>query len=150
MLVPSIFEDNFTDDLFNDMFYFPFSSNDWGYKPAKRVQSMNTDVQEFEDSYQIDYELPGFAKEDIQAELKDGYLTVKASKNDSKDEKDKEGKFIRRERSYGECQRSFYVGEDLTQEDIKASFENGVLKLIIPKKQPQPKVEEKHYIAIEG
>ena len=90
-------------------------------------------------------------KEDIQAELKDGYLIINAKHEDKQDEKDDKGKFIRKERYYGSYQRSFYVGDAVQQEDIKASFENGVLTLEVPKKAEEPeKVEEKHYISIEG
>ena len=94
--------------------------------------------------------LPGYNKDDVKGELKDGYLIVSATTNINNDEKDEDGKYIRRERYSGSCQRSFYVGEDVTQEDIKAKFENGTLKLMIPKKESQPKVEEQKYILIEG
>ena len=88
-------------------------------------------------------------KENVQAELKDGYLTITASNNTEKEEKDENGKFIRRERYYGNCTRSFYVGDVVEQEDIKARFENGVLVIDIPKKEAKPKIEEKKFIAIE-
>lgn len=144
MLAPSIFRDNFVDDFFNDMVFEPFR---YGQK-GKTSVGMNADVQEFENGYQVDLELPGFKKEDIQAELKDGYLTITASHTESNEEKNKKGEFIRRERYTGECSRSFYVGESITQEDIKASFENGILKLDIPKKEATPKVEERKLIEI--
>lgn len=144
MLAPSIFRDNFVDDFFNDMFFAPFSYSQKG----KRVVGMNADVQEFEDGYQVDLELPGFRKEEIQAELMDGYLTITASHSESSEEKNKKGEFIRRERYTGECSRSFYVGENVTQEDIGASFENGILRLHIPKKEAVPKVEERKLIEI--
>ena len=144
MLAPSIFRDNFVEDFFNDMVFEPFT---YGQKGKKAI-GMNADVQEFEDGYQVDLELPGFKKEDIQAELKDGYLTITASHTESNDEKNKKGEFIRRERYTGECSRSFYVGENVTQEDINASFENGILKLDIPKKEATPKVEERKLISI--
>lgn len=150
MLVPSIFEDNFTDDLFNDFFKMPFGRRDFGLANSSITGGMSTDVQEFDDKYQLDLELPGFKKEDIQAELKDGYLTINAKHEENKDEKDEKGKFIRRERYSGQCQRSFYVGDAITQEDIKANFENGVLKVEVPKKEAKPRVEEKKPIAIEG
>ena len=148
MLVPSIFSNNFVDSFFNDTFdsmfddmlRTPFSSGGFG--------AMSTDVQDLGDSYQLEMELPGYAKEDLKADLKDGYLTITAQHNSEKDEKDEKGKFVRRERYTGHCQRSFYVGEGVKQEDIKASFENGVLKLLVPKKDA-PAVEEKKYIAIE-
>ena len=94
--------------------------------------------------------MPGFAKEDIRAELKDGYLTVKAQSSQDRDEKDENGRYIRRERYSGSCQRSFFVGQEVTQEDIKARFENGILKLSVPKREALPKAEENRYIAIEG
>ncbi len=144
MLAPSIFRDNFVDDFFNDMFFAPFG---YGQKGKKAI-GMNADVQEFEDSYQVDLELPGFRKEDIQAELRDGYLTITASHSETNEEKNKKGEFIRRERYTGECSRSFYVGEGVTQEDISAGFENGILKLHIPKKEAVPKVEERKLIEI--
>ena len=144
MLAPSIFRDNFVDDFFSDMFFSPFG---YGQKGKKSI-GMNADVQEFADGYQVDLELPGFQKEDIQAELKDGYLTITASHSESNEEKNKKGEFIRRERYTGECSRSFYVGENVTQEDINASFENGILRLQIPKKEAIPKVEERKLIEI--
>ncbi len=110
---------------------------------------MNTDVKEKENAYELDIELPGFKKEDVRAELKDGYLTISATQNTNRDEKDEKGSYIRRERYSGSCSRSFYVGEGVKQEDIHARFENGVLKLEVPKADKQ-KVEEKKYIAIEG
>ncbi|MFT3985893.1 MAG: Hsp20/alpha crystallin family protein [Lachnospiraceae bacterium] len=144
MLAPSIFRDNFVDDFFNDMVFAPFGYGQRG----KKAIGMSADVQEFEDRFQVDLELPGFQKEDIQAELKDGYLTITASHSESNEEKNKKGEFIRRERYTGECSRSFYVGENVTQEDISAGFENGILKLSIPKKEAVPKVEERKLIEI--
>jgi HSP20 family molecular chaperone IbpA len=113
-------------------------------------EMMSTDVKETENGYEVIMNLPGFAKEDVKGEIKDGYLTVTATTNTSKDEKDAEGKYIRRERYSGSCSRSFYVGEDVTQDDIKAKFEDGTLKLSIPKKEPEQKEEQKRYIEIEG
>ena len=145
MLVPIIFNDSFTDRFFDDMFRFPFDT-----VRKSQVPGMNVDVQEFEDRYLMDIELPGYAKEDIQADLKDGYLTISANHTENQDEKDEEGKYIRRERYYGQCQRSFFVGKELTEEDIKASFKDGILKLTVPKKEKNPAVEERKQIAIEG
>lgn len=145
MLVPSIFEDNFVDSFFDDMLSFPFDT-----VRKSKVPGMNVDVQEFDDRYLMDLELPGYAKDDIQADLKDGYLTISANHTEDKEEKDNDGKYIRRERYYGQCQRSFFVGKEITEEDIKASYKDGILKLMIPKKQPQAAVEEKKYITIEG
>ncbi|WP_281627259.1 Hsp20/alpha crystallin family protein, partial [Traorella massiliensis] len=109
---------------------------------------MKTDIKDAGDSYELDMDLPGFKKEDVKIELENGYLTISADKNHEVDDKDDKGNYIRQERYYGSCSRSFYVGEDVTHEDIKARFESGVLHLNIPKKD-QPKVEEKKYISIE-
>ena len=144
MLVPSIFDNNFMDDFFDDMFRFPYG------KTTGRVPGMNVDVQEFDDKYQLDVELPGYAKEDIHADLKNGYLTISAQHSENRDEKDEDGRYIRRERYQGSCQRSFYVGTEVTQEDIHASFKDGVLKMEIPRKGAKPAVENKRYIQIEG
>ncbi|ROR29257.1 HSP20 family molecular chaperone IbpA [Mobilisporobacter senegalensis] len=142
MLVPSIFEKNFFEDFFNDTFTTPF-------KFMNNNRIMNTDVQELGDKYQLEIELPGYAKEDIKAELKDGYLTIEASHNEEKEENDKNGNYIRRERYSGTCRRSFYVGDKITEEEIKANFSNGVLKLEIPKMTNIPEIEDKKYITIE-
>ena len=147
MLVPSIFNDNFVDDMFDEMFAMPFETS---RKMMKQSPMMNTDIQEYDNEYQMNLELPGFQKEDIQAELRNGYLVISATHAETNDEKDKTGRFIRKERYSGQCQRSFYVGKQVTQDEIKASFENGVLKLIIPKKPEEQPVDQKKYIAIEG
>ena len=110
---------------------------------------MKTDVHEHEDKYEVDIDLPGFKKDEITLDLEKGYLTVMAAKGLDKDEKDKKGKLIRQERYAGSMQRTFFVGENLTEEDVKAKFEDGVLKLIIPKKEA-PKLPEKKTIMIEG
>lgn len=144
MLLPSIFSNNFLDDFFDNSFSFREDGN------PERTAAMNADIREFEDRYQIDLELPGVRKENIQAELKDGYLVVNAKQEDHSQEKDSSGRYIRRERYYGVYQRSFYVGEGLRQEDIKAGFENGVLTVSVPKLEARPAVEKKHYISIEG
>lgn len=149
MLVPSIFNSNLNNDFFNnsfdDMFRDMFRPS---YGRMSTQSCMSTDIQDLGDSYRMDVELPGYEKKDLKADLKDGYLTISAERSDNKEEKDENGKFVRRERYMGSCQRSFYVGENITQEDIHASFENGILKLTIPKKEA-PAVEEKKYIAIE-
>ena len=131
-------------DVFDDLFY---DSND-SFKNYSNVNAMRTDICEQNDQYLLNMELPGFKKEDIQMELKDGYLLVSATKNADTEEKDDQGHVIRRERYSGSCRRSFYVG-DIRQEDIKASFDNGELKITIPKDNVK-QVEEKKYIAIEG
>lgn len=137
MLMPSIFRKGFIDDVFED--------------DLKKQSSFGkTDIKELKDNYLLEIELPGFNKEDIKAEINNGYLIVTAAHNENKDEKDKEGKYIRKERYSGHCTRSFYVGENLKEEDIKGKFENGILKLEVPKKAAEEKVEEKKYIQIEG
>ena len=122
-------------DLFDEMFSDPFFTTP--FETAGRSSLMKTDIQEKDGSYVIDMELPGYTKEDIQAELKDGYLTISANHTENKDEKDNKGKYLRRERFQGTCKRTFYVGEDIRQEDIKAAFQNGVLRLAVPKEAPQ-------------
>ena len=112
-------------------------------------QIMNTDVKETDNGYEVDIDLPGFKKEDVKAELHDGYLTISAAKNVNNDEKKEDGKYIRKERFSGNMSRSFYVGDNITQEDIHAKYEDGILKLTVPKKE-EKKVEEKNYINIEG
>ena len=150
MLVPSIFGDN----LFDDFMDFPFEDDFWGRKNplygknAKRM--MKTDIRETDGSYELDVDLPGFKKDEIQASLENGYLTISAAKGLDKDEKDKEGKYIRQERYAGAMSRSFYVGDGVTQDEIKAKYEDGILKLSIPKKEKKPAVEQDHHIAIEG
>ena len=142
MLMPSIFGENLLDDFFD----FPFR----GSYRTTGTDLMRTDIKEKDGNYEITMNLPGVKKEDVKAELKDGYLTVSASSSRNTDEKDEEGKYIRSERHSGSCTRSFYVGEDVTETDIKAKFENGTLTLMVPKKDEQPAVENKKYIAIEG
>ena len=149
MLMPSIFNDN----VFDDFFDFPFYDD----KAEKKLYGhhaanlMKTDIQEHEDGYTLEMDLPGFKKEEIQIELNNGYMTISAAKGLDEDEKDKKsGKYIRRERYTGSCQRSFYVGEDVTEEDIKAEFKHGILKLFVPKKEAKSAVEQKKYVSIEG
>lgn len=134
---------NFFEDMFGgDPFFSDFFKKE-------ETALMKTDIKEQDGTYLLDMDLPGYGKEDISAELKDGYLTVTAQKNQENDEKDEEGNYLRRERYYGSCKRSFYVGENIKQEDIKASFKDGVLQLQVPKAEA-PKLEDKSkYIAIE-
>ena len=149
MMMPSIFGEN----LFDDWMDFPFDDDFFGRKNplyGKHAKNMmKTDVRETENGYELDIDLPGFKKDEISAELKDGYLTISVAKGLDKDEKEKDGKYIRRERYAGSMSRSFYVGGGVEQEDIHARYENGILKLSIPKKDAR-KVEEKKYISIEG
>lgn len=144
MLVPSIFSDSFVDDFFRDA----FGASNRLTRPHSG-SLMNADVKEFDDRYEMALELPGYSKEEIQAELKDGYLFIQAEHKEENDAKDNNGKFIRKECFTGRCQRSFYVGEQVKQEDIRASFQNGMLNLEIPKMAAVPAVEERKYIAIE-
>ena len=147
MLLPSIFGESLFDDFFDD-FARPAKNVVRYNTPATSI--MKTDIREHESGFELDIDLPGYKKEDVNAELKDGYLVITASNKSDKDEKDEKGQYIRRERYYGSCSRSFYVGEDVTEEDIKAKFEDGILKISVPKKEAKPQVEEKKYIAIEG
>ncbi len=147
MLMPSIFGENLFDDFFND-FARPSKSLMRYQTPASNV--MRTDIKETASGYELDIDLPGYKKSEVQAELKEGYLTINASTSRDDGEKNKDGQYIRRERYYGSCSRSFYVGDAVTQEDIKARFEDGILKVCVPKKEAKPEVEESKYIAIEG
>ena len=145
MMMPSIFGESLLDDFFG--FRDPFRE----YPVVDKNSLMKTDVKESETGYQLEISLPGYQKENIHAELENGYLTVHATTSRQKDEKDDTtGKYIRRERFSGSCSRSFYVGEDITEEDIKAKYENGVLMLAIPKKEVKKIEESKKMIAIEG
>ena len=150
MLMPSIFGENLFDDDWMD---FPFERDFWGRKNPLYGKNANkimkTDIREHDGGYELDVDLPGFKKDEINVELENGYLTISATKGLDKDEQDKKGKYIRRERYAGAMQRSFYVGDAVTQEDIKAKFEDGILKLSIPKKDAKA-VETKKTIAIEG
>ena len=148
MLMPSIFVENLFDDIFDGDFFTPAAGSN-RYSNANTAV-MKTDVRENQDSFDIDIDLPGYKKDDVKAELKDGYMTITAEKNDSNEEKDKKGNYIRRERFYGTCSRSFYVGDDVTEEDIKAKFEDGILKINVPKKEKKEEIPQKKYICIEG
>lgn len=143
--------------LFDEFFDFPFYDDRDMRKMERELYGrrgknlMKTDVKEKEEGYELTMDLPGFKRDEVTAQLKDGYLTISAAKGLDKDAKEQEsGRYIRRERYAGACQRSFYVGEDITEEDIRASFKHGILKLFVPKKEARAAVEKKHYIAIEG
>ena len=146
MLMPCILGENLFNDDWMD-FGFPEVDKALYGKHAGHV--MKTDVKETDAGYEVDIDLPGFKKDEISDKLDDGYLTISASKGLDKDEKNKEGKYIRKERYAGAMSRSFYVGGDVTEEDIKAKYEDGILRLSIPKKEAKA-VENKKYIAIEG
>lgn len=140
MLMPSIFGEN----LIDDFSFYPFK----GYKEKSNV--MKTDVKEEDDKYEIDMSIPGVNKEDIKAELKDGYLIVSAATSSENEEKDSKQRYIRRERYFGSCSRSFYVGKEITQEEIKAKYQNGVLTIEVPKKDEKKKeMDDRKYISIE-
>ena len=147
-MLPSIFGENLFDDFFDDDFgMFPVwnGRNPLYGKHAKNL--MKTDVRETEDTYEVDVDLPGFKKDEISVDLKDGYLTISAAKGLDKDEKDKKGKYIRQERYAGAMSRSFYVG-DVEPKDVTASYEDGILKLSMPK-HPKKELPKSSTIAIE-
>ena len=153
MMMPSIFGEDLIDEFMDG---FPCYDDSDMKKLEKKLYGhhaknlMKTDIKEDDTSYELEMDLPGFKKEEVKVSLKDGYLTIAAAKGLNQDEKEKEtGKYIRKERSAGACERSFYVGENLTEEDIKAKFKHGILTLTIPKKEAKA-VEENNYIAIEG
>ena len=152
MLRPSIFGESLFDDWMDDFEkdfakeLFPAKSPLYG-KHAKNM--MKTDVRETDNGYEVDIDLPGFKKDEVNVQLNDGYITISAAKGLDKDEKDKKtGKYIRRERYAGSMSRSFYVGADVKQEDIHAKYESGILQLTIPKKDSKA-IEQDNYIAIE-
>lgn len=145
MLMPSIFGEN----LFDEMMRFP-GERDFFQRsglPEMGKDLMKTDIREVNGNYELDIDLPGFKKEDMKLQLKDGNLTIQASRTDNKDEK---GRYIRRERYTGHCSRSFYIGKSIRQEDVHAKYEDGILKLTFPKEETKKEIEEKKYIAIEG
>lgn len=142
--------------LFDDLFDFPFFDEPEVKKAEKKLYGhhakgiMKTDVQENDSCYTMEMDLPGFAKEDVKVSLQDGYLTISAEKDHLSDNDEGEhGKYIRRERIYGSCSRSFYIGEDVTEKDIKGEFKHGILKLTIPKIQPKEIDNSQKYIEIE-
>ncbi len=146
MLMPSVYGRDFFDDLM-DGFGFPDVNKKLYGRHAKNM--MKTDIRETDEGYEVIMDLPGFKKDEIEVQLENGYLTVSAAKGLDKDEADKKGKYICRERYAGEMGRSFYVGEDILDTDIHARFENGILKLDVPKKEAKA-VETKKHVAIEG
>ena len=145
MLMPSIFGEN----LFDDWMDFSFPDIDKALYGKHAKNEMKTDVRETEDGYELDIDLPGFKKDEVTAQLDNGYLTIQASKGLDKEQKDKKGKYIRKERYAGSMSRSFYVGDAITEEDVHAKYEDGILKLSVPKKVAKA-VEQTKHIAIEG
>ncbi len=148
LYVPSLFSENLMDDWMDD-----FESEFFGRKNplyGKHARNMmKTDVKETDNGYEVAVDLPGFKKDEISLELKDGYLTITASKGLDKDEEDKKGRMIRQERYAGAMSRSFYVGDGVAEEEVKAKFENGVLMLSIPKKEEKSQEPERKLITIE-
>ena len=148
MLMPSIFGENLFDD-FDRWMDTSFRDVDKALYGKHAKNMMKTDVKETDSGYEVDVDLPGFKKDEIQLELNDGYLTISAEKGLDKDEENEKKHYLRRERYAGGMSRSFYVGEGITEKDIHAKYEYGILKLSIPKEQPKA-VPEKHLISIEG
>ena len=153
MLMPSIFGEDLFDDFMRD---FPFYDDKQARRAEKKLYGhrgrnlMKTDIRETDGSYELEMDLPGFTKDEVKVSLENGYLTVQAAKGLDEDEQEKKtGRYIRRERYAGACERSFYVGEDVTQEEIKGEFKHGILRLSIPRKEAKPAVPEKKYIVIE-
>lgn len=143
MLMPSIFSRDFMDDLF-DMPQRTYT------KSYSANGLMKTDIKESEEGFTVEMDLPGFCREDISAELKDGYLTVTATaKKAEENTSDKKEKYVQKERFHATCNRSFYVGDNMKQEDIKAKYENGVLTLQVPKKEEIPEEQTKKFITID-
>ncbi|MCI9664610.1 MAG: Hsp20/alpha crystallin family protein [Lachnospiraceae bacterium] len=149
MMMPSIFRENLFDDLMESFAFPTFPDVDRALYGKNAKKLMKTDVKETQDGYVVDIDLPGFKKEEIQMQLENGYLTVNASKGLEKEEKNEDGRYVRRERYAGSMSRSFYVGENVTENDIHPKYENGILTFSLPKEEKRA-VEEKKYIAIEG
>ena len=156
MLLPRVFGEDLLDDFFgwDD---FPFFDDKYSRNMEKKLYGrraknlMKTDIRETEEGYELTIDLPGVKREDVKASLENGYLTISAQKGFDQEETEKKtGRYIRRERYAGACQRSFYVGDGVTEDEIKGEFKHGILRLTIPKKEARPAVEEKKYIAIEG
>lgn len=149
MMMPSIFKEN----LFDEMMSFPWDDELFGRKSplyGKQAKNlMKTDVKESDNGYELTIDLPGFKKEELSAELNQGYLTISAQKSLEQDNSGQDGSYIRRERYFGNTSRTFYVGENVTQEEIRARYEDGLLKLSIPKKEAKT-IEDQRRIAIEG
>ena len=153
MLRPSIFGEDLFDNFMNDFRFpsfpaFPDVDKELYGKHAKNM--MKTDVKETDKEFEVDIDLPGFKKDEIQMQLENGCLTVSAAKGLDKDEQDKDGRYIRRERYAGSMSRSFYVGEHVTEKDIHPKYEDGILRFAVPKEEQKAVEEKKHYISIEG
>lgn len=151
-MFPALMNDTMFSDLFDDPFFEGWRNMDRAAAcdPNMSAGMMSTDVRETDKGYMVDIDMPGFKKDDISLDLQNGYLTVSVHRNSSHEDKDDNGRWLRRERYAGSCSRSFYVGEDVKESDIHASYRNGTLCIQVPKMQAQPQVESKHQIAIEG
>ena len=151
-MFPALMNDTMFSDLLDDPFFEGWRNMDRAAAcdPNMSAGMMSTDVRETDKGYMVDIDMPGFKKDDISLDLQNGYLTVSAHRNSSHEDKDDNGRWLRRERYAGSCSRSFYVGEDVKESDIHASYRNGTLCIQVPKMQAQPQVESKHQIAIEG
>ena len=149
-MMPRIFGENLFDDFMND-FAFPAFPNVEKKLYGKHARNlMKTDVKDTDTGYEVDVDLAGFKKDEIQIELEKGFLTVTAAKGLDKDEKDEKDNYIRRERYAGSMSRSFYVGEHVTEDDIHPKYENGILSFTVPKEEAKAIEDKKHYISIEG
>lgn len=148
-MFPALMNDTMFSDLFDDPFFAGWRNTANGDQTMAN-NMMTTDVRESDKGYDVDIDMPGFKKDDINLELSNGYLTVSATRNSEHEDKNDEGKWLRRERYAGSCSRSFYVGDEVKESDIHASYNNGTLCIQIPKIESQPQVESKHQIAIEG
>ena len=148
MLVPA----RRSNDFFSDFLSDPFDLGFFGGRPQKQPipAMMKTDIKETDKAYELEIDLPGFKKENVHAELKDGYLTVNASTESSTEDKSEDGTYLRKERFTGSCSRSFYVGDEISEDDIRAKFEDGILKITVPKKELPAPEETKKLISIEG
>lgn len=151
-MFPALMNDTMFSDLFDDPFFEGWRNMDRAAAcdPNMSAGMMSTDVRETDKGYMVDIDMPGFKKDDISLDLQNGYLTVSAHRNSSHEDKDDNGRWLRRERYAGSCSRSFYVGEDVKDSDIHASYKDGTLCLEMPKPEEQQQVETKHHIAIEG
>ncbi len=148
MYYPTLLNDSFVEDLLDGIFKYPYDVKTKA-EAHPLTGRMITDIKEYDDKYQLDMELPGFTKDDVKVELKEGYLVINAERNENNEEKDEDVKFIRKERYYGKMSRRFYVGKDMTKEDIKARFANGVLTMDIPKLPEKPAEDKIDIIDIE-
>ena len=154
MLMPSVFGENLFDDLFGS---FPFYDDKAEKKLEKKLYGrrgqnlLKTDIKETAEGYELVVDVPGFKKDEVKVAVENGYLTVSSTKGLDEEEQDKKtGHYIRRERYMGACERSFYVGDNMTPEDVKGEFKHGILTLFVPKKEAKPEVENNKYISIEG